>query len=177
MAPRANRRRRHRPGTGRSAAHLRPISYAHCAISGESDRQRAAKGGRVAYLGPNDISAFEALFATGLAGAVFVPLNTRLAAREIAYMLDDSASSVLIVAPSHHQTINEIETFPTSLTTILSVNDSGFEPANTLSVAHLHYESFMATGRPAGISLRRVRRSVPDPLHLGDHRCSQREPC
>src|SRR4030081_674176 len=47
-------------------------------------------GDRVAYLGPNHPTFLETLFATGVLGAVFVPLNTRLAAPEIAYNLTDS---------------------------------------------------------------------------------------
>ena len=38
-----------------------------------------ARGDRVAYLGPNHPAFVEALFATTALGAVFVPLNTRLA--------------------------------------------------------------------------------------------------
>ena len=58
----------------------------------------AGPGDRVAYLGPNGIATFETLFAAAALGAIFVPLNTRLAAPEIAYMLDDSAPTVLVVA-------------------------------------------------------------------------------
>jgi len=57
------------------------------------------KGDRVAYLGPNDIATFEALFAAARLGAIFVPLNTRLTAPELAYMLDDSAPAVLVLGP------------------------------------------------------------------------------
>ncbi|AKH85641.1 AMP-dependent synthetase [Streptomyces sp. CNQ-509] len=59
------------------------------------------RGDRVAYLGPNHPSFLEALFAAGLLGAVFVPLNTRLAAPEIAYQLADSGARLLLHAPSH----------------------------------------------------------------------------
>ena len=59
----------------------------------------AGPGDRVAYLGPNGIATFETLFAAASLGAIFVPLNTRLAAPEIAYLLDDSAPTVLVVAP------------------------------------------------------------------------------
>jgi fatty-acyl-CoA synthase len=58
------------------------------------------RGDRVAYLGPNHPAYLETLFATGLLGAVFVPLNTRLAAPEIAYQLQDSGARVLLHAPS-----------------------------------------------------------------------------
>ena len=62
-------------------------------------RLRAAGLGRgeaVAYLGPNHPSYLETLFATGILGAVFVPLNTRLAAAEVGYCLADSGARVLI---------------------------------------------------------------------------------
>ncbi|WP_199547863.1 long-chain fatty acid--CoA ligase [Streptomyces sp. N35] len=59
------------------------------------------RGDRVGYLGPNHPSFLETLFATGAIGAVFVPLNTRLAAPEIGYQLTDSGVSVLIHAPAH----------------------------------------------------------------------------
>ncbi|MFB4311466.1 long-chain fatty acid--CoA ligase [Actinomadura sp. GTD37] len=58
-------------------------------------------GDRVAYLGPNHPSFLETLFATGVLGGVFVPLNTRLAGPEIAYQLNDSGASVLVHGPSH----------------------------------------------------------------------------
>ncbi|NGN62324.1 long-chain fatty acid--CoA ligase [Streptomyces sp. A7024] len=59
------------------------------------------RGDRIGYLGPNHPAFLEALFAAGLLGAVFVPLNTRLAAPEIAYQLTDSGTRVLLHAPSH----------------------------------------------------------------------------
>ncbi|MEU6844670.1 long-chain fatty acid--CoA ligase [Streptomyces sp. NPDC046716] len=56
------------------------------------------KGDRVAYLGPNHPTFLETLFAAGALGAVFVPLNTRLAAPELAHQVTDSGSTVLIHA-------------------------------------------------------------------------------
>ncbi|MFF9001154.1 long-chain fatty acid--CoA ligase [Streptomyces achromogenes] len=58
-----------------------------------------ARGDRVAYLGPNHPAFLESLFAAGALGAVFVPLNTRLAAPELAYHLTDSGAAVLVHAP------------------------------------------------------------------------------
>jgi len=57
-------------------------------------------GDRVAYLGPNHPTFLESLFATGMLGAIFVPLNWRLAAPELAHMLTDSGARVLIHAPA-----------------------------------------------------------------------------
>ncbi|MFI2436157.1 o-succinylbenzoate--CoA ligase [Streptomyces sp. NPDC018693] len=59
------------------------------------------RGDRVAYLGPNHPAYLETLFAAGTLGAVFVPLNTRLAGPEIAYQLTDSGAKALVHAPSH----------------------------------------------------------------------------
>ncbi|TPX00502.1 long-chain fatty acid--CoA ligase, partial [Schumannella luteola] len=53
-------------------------------------------GDRVAYLGNNHPSFVELLFASALLGAIFVPLNTRLAVRELAYMLGQSGSRLLV---------------------------------------------------------------------------------
>ncbi|BAJ33239.1 MULTISPECIES: long-chain fatty acid--CoA ligase [Kitasatospora] len=57
------------------------------------------RGDRIAYLGPNHPSFLETLFAAGLLGALFVPLNTRLALPEIAHQLDDCGARALIHAP------------------------------------------------------------------------------
>src|SRR4051794_20857378 len=59
-----------------------------------------AKGGRVAYLGENHAAFLETFFACGTLGAVFVPLNTRLAPPEIEFALQDSGSSILVHARS-----------------------------------------------------------------------------
>ena len=59
------------------------------------------RGDRIAYLGPNHPSYLETLFAAGTLGAVFVPLNTRLAGPEIAYQLADSGAKALVYAPTH----------------------------------------------------------------------------
>lgn len=56
------------------------------------------KGDRVAYLGENHPSFVETFFACGLLGAIFVPLNTRLAAPELQFQLQDSGSRLLVNA-------------------------------------------------------------------------------
>ncbi|MFE7650174.1 acyl-CoA synthetase [Streptomyces phaeoluteigriseus] len=59
------------------------------------------RGDRVAYLGPNHPSYLETLFAAGTLGAVFVPLNIRLAGPEIAYQLTDSGAKALVYGPAY----------------------------------------------------------------------------
>ncbi|MFJ1757843.1 long-chain fatty acid--CoA ligase [Kitasatospora sp. NPDC088134] len=58
------------------------------------------RGDRIAHLGPNHPAFLETLFAAGLLGALFVPLNTRLARPEIAHQLDDCGAKALVHAPA-----------------------------------------------------------------------------
>lgn len=81
-------------------------------------------GDRVAYLGINDISTFETLFATGLLGAVFVPLNTRLTPREVSYMLRDAGAQTLIVGHGVEQLVDGLATEDTPVETTLTVGSS-----------------------------------------------------
>jgi fatty-acyl-CoA synthase len=74
--------------------HERATRNAH-ALAGLGVRQ----GDRVAYLGPNHPAFLETLFGAGLLGAIFVPLNWRLAVPELAYLLDDSGARALVFAP------------------------------------------------------------------------------
>jgi long-chain acyl-CoA synthetase len=53
------------------------------------------KGDRVAILALNSDRYFELLFAVPAGGGMTVPLNTRLAPPEIAYMLEDSGATIL----------------------------------------------------------------------------------
>ena len=55
-------------------------------------------GSRVAYLGENHPSFLEAFFATTQLGAIFVPMNTRLAPSELNYLVNDSGATVLVVS-------------------------------------------------------------------------------
>jgi fatty-acyl-CoA synthase len=97
---------RRRPKSGTKTAVIagdRELSYAELAdrstrLANALRDRGVAKGDRVAYLGENDPSFLETLFAAGLAGAVFVPLNTRLAPPEVQFQLRDSGAVVLIHA-------------------------------------------------------------------------------
>ena len=53
-------------------------------------------GDRVAFLGNNHPSLLETLFASATLGAIFVPLNTRLAPPEIEFALSDSGATILV---------------------------------------------------------------------------------
>jgi len=55
------------------------------------------KGDRIAVMAVNSIPCVEVYYATAKAGAVFVPLNYRAKREELAYMVNNSESSVLLV--------------------------------------------------------------------------------
>jgi fatty-acyl-CoA synthase len=97
---------RRRPKSGDKTALIagdRKLSYEQFA-----DRSRrlanalrdrgVARGDRVAYLGENHPAFLETLFACGQLGAIFVPLNTRLAPPEIRFQLDDCSAAALVYA-------------------------------------------------------------------------------
>lgn len=54
------------------------------------------QGDRVAYLGPNHPAYLESLFACGMLGALFVPVNSRLTAAEVEHVLRDSGACALV---------------------------------------------------------------------------------
>ncbi|MHA6804472.1 acyl-CoA synthetase [Salinifilum ghardaiensis] len=68
-----------------------------------------ARGERIAYLGPNRPAFLETLFAAGALGAVFVPLNTRLAAEELAFVLDDAGARLLVHDRRHGETARRLQ--------------------------------------------------------------------
>jgi fatty-acyl-CoA synthase len=99
---------RRRPKSGNKAAIIagdRELSYEQLAersarLANAFRDRGVGRGDRVAYLGENDPAFLETLFACGLAGAVFVPLNTRLAPPEIQFQLRDCGAVLLVHADS-----------------------------------------------------------------------------
>jgi fatty-acyl-CoA synthase len=57
------------------------------------------RGDRIAYLGKNSDWYFELLFGAAKVGVVMTPVNWRLAAPEVAYIISDSGAKALFVGP------------------------------------------------------------------------------
>ncbi|HCS90984.1 MAG TPA: long-chain fatty acid--CoA ligase, partial [Chromatiaceae bacterium] len=72
-------------------------------------RLGVAQGDRVSILAHNGIAYIDVLFAVGKIGAIFAPLNWRLAGRELAYILNDCRPKVLFVGPEFVDTLAALD--------------------------------------------------------------------
>jgi long-chain acyl-CoA synthetase len=75
-------------------------------VAGALSALGVKRGDRIALLSLNNDRYFELMYAIPWIGAVMVPINTRLAAPEIEYILADSGASMLFIdaAMAHHLT-------------------------------------------------------------------------
>jgi acyl-CoA synthetase (AMP-forming)/AMP-acid ligase II len=96
------------------------------------------RGDRVAYLGPNHPAFLETLFAVGTLGAILVPLNTRLAAPELARHLADSGSRALIYGVGQADTVAALRDAVPALSDVVALG----EPAG----GELGYAALLAAG-------------------------------
>ena len=94
-------------------------------------------GDRVALLGHNSDRYLEWFFAVPWAGGVFVPVNTRLAAPEVAYWLADSGSRVLFVDDAFVPMLRDLQGKMDSVEKLVYVGD-GAVPEGLV-----HYESLI----------------------------------
>ncbi len=72
------------------------------------DRLGVAAGDRIAYLGHNSALAIVLFFAAARLGALYMPLNWRLAPREHAFMLADAEPKALVAEDAFKAGIDEI---------------------------------------------------------------------
>lgn len=70
--------------------------------------QGLKKGERVAVLAENSIDLFPLLFACGLGGYIYVPLNWRLSIEELQTILQDCSPTVLMVDDKYHDVAEEM---------------------------------------------------------------------
>lgn len=118
------------------------------------------KGDRVAILAPNHISYFDFFFASMKIGAIFVPLNWRLAKAELYYCLNDCDPQLIGVNPKFKPNLDGVETNATYIA--IDTNnylDELYDQKVTFDES-LHEEDPLAmiytggtTGRPKGVVL------------------------
>jgi len=100
-------------------------------------------GDRVAYAGLNSLTFLVTYFAATWVGAAFVPLNFRLAPREVRAVLEDARPDVLVAEPAQATAIDE---FVDELTIrhALVVDDDTFISVEPGSVLLGRWQSFEA---------------------------------
>jgi fatty-acyl-CoA synthase len=103
-------------------------------------------GDRVAYLMPNIPEMLIAHFGVGLASAVLVAINTRLAAPEVRHICNHSGAKVLVVDAGLHPivapVVGELETVGEIVTVVDPASGAQPDPA----VGGLGYGDFLARG-------------------------------
>jgi fatty-acyl-CoA synthase len=86
-------------------------------------RAGVENGDRVAILAPNTPWHLAAHFAAPLIGAPLVSINIRLAAREVAYILDHSGARVLLIDPEYAPLVDESRDTIASLERVVEIDD------------------------------------------------------
>lgn len=107
------RRLRHPEKTALVYGEGQQLSYAQFAhlaeqISAVLAEHGVGQGDRVAYLGENSPEFLATLFGTVRIGAVFVPINTRLAAPEVRHVLADSGARMLLHDPEFTERLDAV---------------------------------------------------------------------
>lgn len=110
------------------------------AVAGALTAEGVRRGDRVAFLDKNSTEFFEVLFGSAALGAVTVAVNWRLAPTEIAFVLNDALTTVLVLSSDYLATYKELEH---ELTTHPKVVVIGPETAG-----HTPYEDWLAAAAP-----------------------------
>ena len=105
------------------------------------------RGDRVAYMCPNIPELLVANFGVPLAGAVMVPINTRLSADEVRYICDHSGAKLLVVDTEYLPALAPVLDSLASVQEVVAVSDP-LGPASPGAAEHAHvsYDELMARG-------------------------------
>ena len=125
------------------------------------------RDGKVAILHPNCHVFMEAYYSAAMIGAALVPINYRLSPGEVAYILEDSESQILIASPEFGQTVDQIRPGMRGISEILLSGEGGSYEGflanapsdspppvsiNEATLTQIYYTSG-TTGRPKGVML------------------------
>lgn len=105
------------------------------------------KGDKVAFLCPNTPPMLEAHFAVPMIGAALVSINTRLAAREISYIINHSDAKAVFVDNEFARIVKPILEEASNVKTVVNICDV----SNARPLKGMEYEEFLQTGSIAPI--------------------------
>lgn len=132
----------------------RTLTYAElldrCAsLASALRRAGVAPGDVVSLMATNTPEAIELHYAVMMAGAVLNPLNTRLNAPLIAFILDHAESSMLITDTEFADAVGDALTLcNTSALAVVDIIDPEYDGEHT-RVGSIDYEALVAAGDPA----------------------------
>lgn len=95
---------------------------------------------RVALLALNGVHFFEFFYGVPWAGGIIVPVNTRLAIAEMAYMLNHAGVRILLVDEHFLQQARQLRELAPTLEQVILIGERRADC--------LHYESLLAASRP-----------------------------
>ena len=146
---------------GQSVTH----TYLQLALSAEAaarglQTQGVQPGDRVGLFMPNSIDYIVALWAAWWAGAVVVPMNSRLHGREAAYILEHSGARLCLCDADHATQLQGLAPAGCNVTTRLNSAPAGsvlsaaqFPISRQLGDAAWLFYTSGTTGRPKGVTL------------------------
>jgi fatty-acyl-CoA synthase len=104
-------------------------------------------GDRVAYMCPNIPEMLVANFGVPLAGAVLVPINTRLSADEVRYICDHSGAKILIADTEYLSALApELDSLRTVVEVVGITDPLGPAPPDAAAHAGISYDQLMERG-------------------------------
>ncbi|WP_299151403.1 acyl-CoA synthetase [uncultured Acinetobacter sp.] len=104
------------------------------------------KNDTVSVLLPNIPAMIEAHFAVPMAGAVLNTLNTRLDAKNLAFMLEHAETKVLLVDPEFSAVAKEALDMVPQEIFVIDVEDENYEECFTTPIGQIEYEDWLAEG-------------------------------
>ena len=129
----------------------RPTTYAELAerVTRLADRLHAAgvrRGDRIAYLGQNHPALVETMFATATLGGIFVPMNFRLTAPEVDYVLDHSGATALVYAQQQTDAVRAATRLPAVRAVVAAPDHEGDADDADDADSALDYEAWLTSG-------------------------------
>ena len=116
-----------------------------CRLSNALAAAGVSRGDRVASLMNNCHQYIELLFATAKLGAIYVPVNFRLAAREVKLILEGCQPSILFVGDSVRPTVDAIASDGTLPMALKRVRD---RPSDSDAIVDDPYETWIQASSP-----------------------------
>jgi acyl-CoA synthetase (AMP-forming)/AMP-acid ligase II len=111
-------------------------------------RHGVAQGDRVGILAHNSASYVEAIFALARLGVTAVPINSRLVAKEVAFILDDCGATALFVGDEHLETARDAAGQSASVKALMGLGTGGGEVASFAALLAAGDEREPALARP-----------------------------